>query len=210
MKLINPKQDFDVVLDSILSSEILITSNQKMLLLILLSNHKRYNMKHYKFTLSEELCKVLNVSNPTFRKERGKLEEMSLIYIKAKICGKMEVVKSAERKHQNLYYHFNWPRLQELGFIQLKKGFNDLFNIGEIITMQNMKRFEDDKYYNMIYYYLNNEKERIDSGFKKVELGRDIKSSMRSKKMFANFDDPIYYDITYHGLFKKGQIFLDR
>jgi hypothetical protein len=127
MKLINTKQNFEVNHDEVYSSSKLTNSNQKILLLTLLSNHKKYNTKHYSFTLSDELCKVLNVSNPTFRKERDKLESLNLIAVKVKIGDKMQIAKAEHRKHLNLYYYPNWDRLNELGFIKLKKHFKDVF-----------------------------------------------------------------------------------
>lgn len=209
MKLINPKQDFEVVLNEVLSSKILSNSNQKILLLVLLANHKKYNMKHYSFTLSEELCNVLNVSNPTFRKDRQVLEDLNLIYIKVKRFGRMENVPKNNRKHLNLYYYFNWQKLSEIGFIELKKGYHDVFNIGEEITIENMKRLIDDKYYNLIYYYLDKDKKRIDNSVKKTQLGKEVKGSIRGKKSFAGFEPPIFYEITYHGIFKAKEKFTD-
>jgi hypothetical protein len=208
MKLITPKQDFETVLENVLSSKFLTNSNQKALLLILLCNHKRYNMRHYSFTLSDELSNVLNVSNPTFRKERDKLESLNLIFVKAKIDGKMIIADRSQRKHTNLYYYFNWIRLQELGFIKLKKGFNDVFNIGEITNVDNMKKLNDEVDYNYLRYSLNDLKKRTGSGEKMVINGKDLKIKLKILKNNLKYDASVDYDYVYHGLYKVGQNFL--
>lgn len=209
MKLINPKQDFEIVLENVLSSKILTNSNQKTLLLILLCNHKKYNMRHYSFTLSDELCDVLNVSNPTFRKERDRLESLNLIFVKSMIDGKMVVAERSERKHTNLYYYFNWQRLHELGFIKLMKGFNDVFNIGEITDFYNMKKLNDEVDYNYICYTLNDLQKRIGSGRKMVLTGKELKGRLKIlNNNFKHFNTPIDCEYVYHGLYKVGQSFL--
>lgn len=208
MKLITPKQDFETVLENVLSSKILTTSNQKTLLLILLCNHKKYNMRHYSFTLSDELSNVLNVSNPTFRKERDKLESLNLIIVKAMIDGRMVVADRSQRKHTNLYYYFNWQRLHELGFIKLKKGFNDVFNIGETTDLYNMKKLNDEVDYNYICYSLSDSKRRIGSGKRMVITGKELKIKLKILDNNLKYDASVYYEYVYHGLHKVGQNFL--
>lgn len=208
MKLITPKQDFETVLENVLSSKILTNSNQKTLLLILLCNHKKYNMRHYSFTLSDELCNVLNVSNPTFRKERDKLESLNLIIVKAMIDGKMVVVDRSQRKHTNLYYYFNWQRLHELGFIKLKKSFNDVFNIGETTDLYKVNKLNDEVAYNYICYNLSDSKIRKGNGMKMVVTGKELKIKLKILKNNLEYNSSFDCEYVYHGLYKDGQNFL--
>lgn len=186
MEKFNPKQDFDVLNDNIYSSSILTNSNQKMLLLILLSNHKKFNTKHYSFTSSEELCLALNVSNPTFRKERDKLESLNLISVKIKLDGKMKLVDRVLRKHSNLYYYPNFAKLSDLGFIKLIKRFSEPLTLNDIITPENVKKLKDEVYYEFKYYNLNDEKKRVGIPSKEVKSGKEIK---RNIKIMMNQND---------------------
>ena len=206
MKLINPKQDFEIILENILASEILSNSNQKTLLLVLLCNHKKFNKRHYSFTLSDELCSVLNVSNPTFRKERDKLESLNLIFIKVEVNGVMKIAEKAQRKHSNLYYYFNWHRLHELGFIKMEKGFKDIYNIGVVMDLVKADKLNDELRYNFIRYNL--EQEKRSRGQKQVLTGKDIKISLRILTNNLKYGNPIDCEYAYHGLHKAGQDFL--
>ncbi|MDR6761828.1 hypothetical protein J2Y38_002037 [Flavobacterium sp. 2755] len=209
MNTIRPKQDFETILENVLSSKILTNSNQKALLLILLCNHKKYNMRHYSFTLSEELCRVLNVSNPTFRKERDKLESLNLIFVKAMIDNKMVVAERAQRKHTNLYYYFNWQRLQELNFIKLTKGFGDVFNIGQVTNFDNMKKLNDEVDYNYVCYRLNDLSNRIGNGTKMVLKGKELKAKLKlTNNNFKYHNTPPEAEYVYFGVYKVGQNFL--
>lgn len=206
MKLINPKQDFEIILENILSSEILNNSNQKALLLILLCNHKRFNRRHYSFTLSDELCNVLNVSNPTFRKERDILEALNLIIIKVEVNGAMKVAEKSQRKHSNLYYYFNWSRLHELGFIKMEKGYKDIFNIGDVMNLAKADKLNDELHYNFICYDLQLKEKN--KGHRRVLTGKEIKRSLRIMIGNSKHGTPIECEYTYHGLHKAGQDFL--
>ncbi|MFH6963185.1 hypothetical protein ACHRVK_12370 [Flavobacterium plurextorum] len=206
MKLINPRQDFEIILENILSSEILNNSNQKMLLLILLCNHKKFNKRHYSFTLSDELCSVLNVSNPTFRKERDKLELLNLIFIKVEVNGKMKVAEKTQRKHSNLYYYFNWQRLHELGFIKMEKGLKDIFNIGDIMNLEKVSKLNDELHYNFACYNL--ERKVRGNGKREVLSGKDIKVRLRIMANNLKHGTPIDYEYAYYGLHKVGQNFI--
>lgn len=209
MKLINTKQNFEVNHDEVYSSSKLTNSNQKILLLTLLSNHKKYNTKHYSFTLSEELCKVLNVSNPTFRKERDKLESLNLFVVKVKIGEKMQIAKAEQRKHLNLYYYPNWDRLNELGFIKLKKHFKDVFDLGTVINVENMKKLDGETYYNCFYYDLDLDNKRKGRGMRVVKNGSEIRRSLNIEhSSFKKHDIAKSCELTYQGLFKEGQDFL--
>lgn len=206
MKLINPKQNFEVNHDEVYSSSKLTNSNQKILLLTLLSNHKKYNTKHYSFTLSEELCEVLKVSNPTFRKERDKLEALNLFVVKVKIGEKMQIAKAKDRKHLNLYYYPNWDRLNELGFIKIKKHFKDVFELGTVINVENMKKLVDETYYNCLYYDLDLENKRKGRGMRIVKNGIEIRRSLNIEhSSFKKHGIPKSSELTYQGLFKEGQ-----
>ena len=209
MKLINPKQDFEVNHDEVYSSSKLTNSNQKILLLTLLSNHKKYNTKHYSFTLSDELCKVLSVTNPTFRNARDKLESLNLFVVKVKIGEKMRIAKVEDRKHLNLYYYPNWDRLNELGFIKLKKHFKDVFDPGTVINVENMKKLDDEIYYNCFYYDLELDNRRKGRGIKVVKTGIEIKRGLNiEQSSFKINGTPKSCEFTYQGLFKEGQDFL--
>lgn len=209
MNLINTKQNFEVNHDEVYSSSKLTTSNQKILLLTLLSNHKKYNTKHYSFTLSEELCKVLNVSNPTFRKERDKLESLNLFVVKVKIGEKMQIAKAEHRRHLNLYYYPNWDRLNELGFIKLRKHFKDVFELGTIINVENMKKLEDEIFYNCFYYDLDTDNMRKGKGIKVVKTGIEIRRGLNiQRSSFKKDCTTKNSELTYQGLFKEGQDFL--
>lgn len=205
MKLINPKQDFEINLSNILSSDILNNSNQKMLLLVLLSNHIKFNKRHYSFTLSDELCAVLNVSNPTFRKERDKLESLNLIFIKVEVDGKKKLVEKAQRKHCNLYYYLNFERLHQLGFIKMERGLKDIFNIGTVIDLAKANKLNEEKEYNIISYNIHNE--RKGRGIKQILTGQEIKRKVRLENNNLKYGNPIERQFEYYGLYKAGQEF---
>ncbi|MHC0445801.1 hypothetical protein ACWA1F_10325 [Flavobacterium sp. 3-218] len=206
MNLINVKQDFEIVLENILLSKILSNSNQKTLLLVLLYNHKKFNRRHYSFTLSDELSAVLNVSNPTFRKERDKLEALNLIHIKVEVNGVKKIVEKAQRKHSNLYYYLNFTKLHQLGFIKMEKGLEDIFNIGVVLDLKKAEKLADEKLYNIIRYDLTLKERK--SGKRLVLTGREIKGYHRIMNSNFKHGSPIENEYEYHGLNKAGQDFL--
>jgi len=208
MKVINPKQNFEIIFQNILTSDVLTNSNQKVLLLILLSNHKKFNTRHYSFTLSDEICTMLNVTNPTFRKERDILEKLNLIIIKTKKHGVLKIEQIANRKHSNLYYYFNWQRLNELGFIEVKKSFNDIFEIGHKLVFQDISKIKDEVYYKFTSQSLDNTGQEIGTATKNVRIGKELKINL--KVMNNDFkrikrEDTICY---YQGVYKEGESYL--
>jgi hypothetical protein len=201
MKLINTACNFEIDYNEIYSSTKLTTANQKLLLLILLSNHKKYNTKHYSFTLTEELCKTLNISSPTFRKERNAIESLGLFTVKVKKNDKMVVAETKDRRHLNLYYYPNWERLSSLGFIKSARGFKDNLDLGTEITFKNMNLLNPDHHYNVVYTKLDKDGEKTTSLRKEVRLGSAIKGNLTIQNHeLTNYQVPRNFTITYLGV----------